>query len=107
MCVSVIYFQAASFATGPRQTDGTFYEFRTYTVKPNKMKDFLDLTSQNIHLRTVHSPMVGYWTLEFGGLNKVFHIWKYGTVCIVLRYLSNFCTARHIPVPLGGLQIKC
>uniref|UniRef100_A0A670K0B1 NIPSNAP domain-containing protein n=1 Tax=Podarcis muralis TaxID=64176 RepID=A0A670K0B1_PODMU len=42
----------------PRQDDGTFYEFRTYT--------------QNIHLRTAHSQMVGYWTSEFGGLNKSF-----------------------------------
>ncbi|XP_026574341.1 protein NipSnap homolog 3A-like isoform X1 [Pseudonaja textilis] len=73
----VVGAQASSFATGPRQADGTFYEFRTYTIKPNKMKDFLDLTSKTIHLRTAHSPMVGYWTLEFGELNKVFHIWKY------------------------------
>lgn len=69
----------SSFATGPRQEDGTFYEFRTYTVKPDKMKDFLELTGQNIHLRTAHSQMIGYWALEFGGLNKVFHIWKYGS----------------------------
>uniref|UniRef100_A0A670K2H6 NIPSNAP domain-containing protein n=1 Tax=Podarcis muralis TaxID=64176 RepID=A0A670K2H6_PODMU len=41
-----------------QQDDGTFYEFRTYT--------------QNIHLRTAHSQMVGYWTSEFGGLNKSF-----------------------------------
>ncbi|XP_066471025.1 protein NipSnap homolog 3A [Tiliqua scincoides] len=68
---------SSSFATGPRQHDGTFYEFRTYTVKPDKMKSFLELTSKNIHLRTAHSKMVGYWTLELGGLNKVFHIWKY------------------------------
>ncbi|XP_077201503.1 protein NipSnap homolog 3A-like [Paroedura picta] len=68
---------SSSFATGPRQGDGTFYELRTYTVKPDKMKDFLELTDRNIHLRTAHSPLVGYWTSEFGGLNKTFHIWKY------------------------------
>ncbi|XP_053159646.1 protein NipSnap homolog 3A isoform X2 [Hemicordylus capensis] len=68
---------SSSFATGPRQHDGTFYEFRTYTIKPDKMKEFVELANKNMHLRTAHSPMVGYWTLEFGGLNKVFHIWKY------------------------------
>nr|XP_028568584.1 protein NipSnap homolog 3B-like [Podarcis muralis] len=68
---------SSPFSTGPRQDDGTFYEFRTYTVKPDKMKYFLELTSKNIHLRTAHSQMVGYWTSEFGGLNKAFHIWKY------------------------------
>uniref|UniRef100_A0A2D4PG15 NIPSNAP domain-containing protein n=1 Tax=Micrurus surinamensis TaxID=129470 RepID=A0A2D4PG15_MICSU len=95
--------KASSFATGPRQADSTFYEFRTYTIKPNKMKDFLDLTSKTIHLRTAHCPMVGYWTLEFGELNKVFHIWKYGTVYIILYYLWNFCTSCHVSLPLNVL----
>ncbi|KAE8632778.1 hypothetical protein XENTR_v10001671 [Xenopus tropicalis] len=67
----------ATYATGQRQEDTTFYEFRTYTVKPAMMSDFMKLTSENIHMRTAHSELVGYWTLEFGGLNKVFHIWKY------------------------------
>ncbi|XP_001507352.2 protein NipSnap homolog 3A [Ornithorhynchus anatinus] len=66
-----------SFATGPRQHDATFYEFRTYVLKPAKMSEFLENTKKNIHLRTAHSELVGYWSLEFGGLNKVFHIWKY------------------------------
>ncbi|KAG8455078.1 hypothetical protein GDO86_001340 [Hymenochirus boettgeri] len=67
----------AMYATGPRQEDKTFYEFRTYTIKPAMMSDFLKLTKENIHLRTAHSELIGYWTLEYGGLNKVFHIWKY------------------------------
>ncbi|KAM4809886.1 protein NipSnap homolog 3A-like isoform 2-T2 [Rhinophrynus dorsalis] len=69
--------QVRALATGPRQADKTFYEFRTYTIKPAKMSDFIKLTNENIQLRTAHSEMIGYWTLEFGGLNKVFHIWKY------------------------------
>ncbi|KAM8941479.1 protein NipSnap homolog 3A isoform X1 [Vulpes vulpes] len=68
----------SSFATGPRQYDGTFYEFRTYYLKPSKMNEFLENTKKNIHLRTAHSELVGYWSVEFGGrMNKVFHIWKY------------------------------
>ncbi|XP_068830563.1 protein NipSnap homolog 3A isoform X2 [Capricornis sumatraensis] len=68
----------SSFATGPRQYDGTFYEFRTYYLKPSKMSEFLENVKKNIHLRTVHSELVGYWSVEFGGrVNKVFHIWKY------------------------------
>ncbi|GAB5579979.1 protein NipSnap homolog 3A isoform X1 [Prionailurus iriomotensis] len=62
----------------PRQYDGTFYEFRTYYLKPSKMNQFLENTKKNIHLRTAHSELVGYWSVEFGGtMNKVFHIWKY------------------------------
>ncbi|XP_044937580.1 protein NipSnap homolog 3A isoform X5 [Mustela nigripes] len=68
----------SSFATGPRQYDGTVYEFRTYYLKPSKMNEFLENTKKNIHLRTAHSELVGYWSVEFGGrMNKVFHIWKY------------------------------
>ncbi|XP_035885473.1 protein NipSnap homolog 3A-like [Phyllostomus discolor] len=67
----------SSFATGPRQWDGTFYEFRTYYLKPSKMDEFLENFKKNIHLRTAHSELVGYWSVEFGGrMNKVFHIWK-------------------------------
>lgn len=68
----------SSFATGPRQWDGTYYEFRTYYVKPSKMNEFLENLKKNIHLRTAHSELVGYWSVEFGGtMNKMFHIWKY------------------------------
>lgn len=43
------------------------------------MNEFLENVKKNIHLRTVHSELVGYWSVEFGGrMNKVFHIWKYG-----------------------------
>lgn len=70
----------ASFATGPRQYDGTFYELRTYCLKSSKMNEFLENFNKNVHLRTAHSELVGCWSVEFGGrMNKVFHIWKYGT----------------------------
>uniref|UniRef100_A0A8C0H035 NIPSNAP domain-containing protein n=1 Tax=Chelonoidis abingdonii TaxID=106734 RepID=A0A8C0H035_CHEAB len=67
----------ASLATGPRQNDGTFYEIRTYDVKPSKMKEFVELVNKHIHLRAAHSEMVGFWTVELGGMNKAIHIWKF------------------------------
>ncbi|XP_026361886.3 protein NipSnap homolog 3A-like isoform X1 [Ursus arctos] len=68
----------SSFATGPRQYDGTFYEFRTYCLKPSKMNEFLENAKKYMHLRTAYSELVGFWSVEFGGqMNKVFHIWKY------------------------------
>ncbi|PNJ72649.1 NIPSNAP3B isoform 1 [Pongo abelii] len=68
----------SSFATGPRQYDGTFYEFRTYYLKPSNMNAFMENLKKNIHLRTAYSELVGFWSVEFGGrMNKVFHIWKY------------------------------
>ncbi|XP_064357936.1 protein NipSnap homolog 3A isoform X2 [Dromaius novaehollandiae] len=68
----------ASLATGPRQDNGIFYEIRTYDVKPSKMKEFVEVINQHIHLRTAHSELVGFWTVELGAMNKAIHIWKYG-----------------------------
>ncbi|KAJ8247644.1 hypothetical protein GJAV_G00248630 [Gymnothorax javanicus] len=67
----------ASISTGPQQQHATFYEFRTYCIKPEQNTAFLKLTNEKIHLRTAHSELLGYWSVEYGGLNQVFHIWKY------------------------------
>ncbi|XP_056144254.1 protein NipSnap homolog 3A isoform X2 [Lampris incognitus] len=68
---------AVRLSTGPQQQLGTFYEFRTYCIRPDQNAAFLKLTNEKIHLRTAHSELVGYWSVEYGGLNQVFHIWKY------------------------------
>ncbi|KAK3526533.1 hypothetical protein QTP70_030757 [Hemibagrus guttatus] len=73
----------ASISTGPQQQDGTFYEFRTYCIQPHLNAAFHKLTSEKIHLRTAHSELVGYWSVEYGGLNQAFHIWKYGVYELV------------------------
>ncbi|XP_023676738.1 protein NipSnap homolog 3A [Paramormyrops kingsleyae] len=67
----------ASISTGPQQKHGTFYEFRTYRIKPEHSASFFKLTHEKIHLRTAHSELLGYWSVEYGGLNQAFHIWKY------------------------------
>ncbi|KAF3694289.1 Protein NipSnap -like protein 3B [Channa argus] len=67
----------ANLSTGPQQKHKTFYEFRTYCIHPDQNAAFLKLTNDKIHLRTAHSELIGYWSVEYGGLNQVFHIWKY------------------------------
>ncbi|XP_068181582.1 protein NipSnap homolog 3A [Antennarius striatus] len=64
-------------STGPQQKHRTLYEFRTYCIHPEQNSAFLNLTNEKIHLRTAHSELIGYWKVEYGGLNKVIHIWKY------------------------------
>ncbi|XP_007577924.1 protein NipSnap homolog 3A [Poecilia formosa] len=68
---------SAHLATGPQQEQRTFYEFRTYSIRPDQNSAFLKLTNEKIHLRTAHSQLIGCWTVEYGGLNKFFHIWQY------------------------------
>jgi hypothetical protein len=41
---------------------------------------FVKLTSEKIALRTAHSPLVGYWNVEFGQLNSVVHLWQYDSL---------------------------
>lgn len=67
-----------NLSTGLQQKDTTFYEFRTYYIRPEQNAAFLKLTNEKIQLRTAHSELIGYWSVEYGGLNKVFHIWRYG-----------------------------
>ncbi|XP_026312054.1 protein NipSnap homolog 3A isoform X2 [Piliocolobus tephrosceles] len=89
-------FVCSSFATGPRQYDGTFYEFRTYYLKPSKMNAFMENLKKTIHLRTAHSELVGFWSIEFGGrMNKVFHIWKYVHVLWWNESADSRAAGRH------------
>ncbi|XP_034357457.1 protein NipSnap homolog 3A-like [Arvicanthis niloticus] len=68
----------SSLTTDHRQPEGTFYEFCTYYLKPSNVEEFLYNFKKNVHLRTAHSELVGYWSVAFGGrINTVFHIWKY------------------------------
>ena len=59
-------------------TEGKVYELRTYNIWPQHVKEFMNLTSEEFHLRTSQSKLTGYWTTELGGINQVVHIWEYG-----------------------------
>ncbi|XP_033754835.1 protein NipSnap homolog 3A-like [Pecten maximus] len=74
---------SCSLLSGTRQSSSTsnglgkLYELRIYQIWPKEMKPFIELSKEWIHLRTAHSPLVGYWTSEIGGINDVVHIWEY------------------------------
>lgn len=65
------------------------YELRTYAIWPQHLKDFLYLTTEEFHLRTSQSKLIGYWTTELGGLNEVVHIWEYGKSILLMKSLPN------------------
>lgn len=59
------------------------------------MNEFLENIKKNIHLRTPHSELVGFWSVEFGGrTNKVFHIWKYGMVFPASGFSIDFRSVK-------------
>ncbi|KAJ8371669.1 hypothetical protein AAFF_G00303450 [Aldrovandia affinis] len=82
-----------------QQQHATFYEFRTYCVRPEQNAAFLALTNAQIHLRTAHSELLGYWSVEYGALNQVFHIWKYdekGRPVYPVNFIISACRARAV-----------
>lgn len=56
------------------------FELRQYVLRAADMGAFVKLTSEKIALRTAHSPLVGYWNVEFGQLNSVVHLWQYDSL---------------------------
>ena len=56
---------------------GDLYEIRIYTFKPGGIQGVIDRWSDHIARRTELSPLVGAWSSELGGLNKLCHIWAY------------------------------
>ena len=71
------------------QNPDKIYELRTYSLKPEHMKEYLTLTSEKFHLRTIHSVLHGYWTVELGGVNQVVHLWEYGKNRAILRFILS------------------
>jgi hypothetical protein len=55
------------------------YEERTYTIKIGRVAEYLAVY-EKLALpiqREVLGHLVGFFTAEFGGLNRVVHIWGY------------------------------
>ena len=59
------------------------YELRTYSIEFANFAAFIKLFNDCLHLRTAHSRLIGYWTVELGGLNEVMHIWEYGMSLLI------------------------
>ena len=54
------------------------FEFRTYAIRPDKFRECMKIIESNIHIRTAHSKLVGFWITEMGGINEVYHLWEFG-----------------------------
>ena len=55
-----------------------FFELRTYDLKPGKAPVYLDFfRTFGVSRVTRHLPMIGYWQVESGRLNRIEHLWAY------------------------------
>lgn len=56
------------------------YEFRTYTIQPRMMGEFMKRWEPLLPKRLEHSRLAAMWTTEIGPLNEVIHVWEYKDV---------------------------
>jgi hypothetical protein len=53
------------------------YEFRTYTLQPRTMPEFLKRFGEALPKRLEFSRLAASWTTEIGPLNQFIHVWEY------------------------------
>ena len=53
------------------------YEFRTYTLHPRSLPEFLKRWTDALPKRLEYSPLSAFWFTEIGPLNQVIHVWGY------------------------------
>ena len=53
------------------------YEFRTYTLHPRTVPEFLKRFGDALEPRLKLSKLAAFWYTEIGPLNQVIHVWPY------------------------------
>lgn len=53
------------------------YEFRTYTLHPRSLPEFIKRWTDMIDKRQTYSKLAALWYTEIGPLNQVIHVWPY------------------------------
>lgn len=53
------------------------YEFRTYTLHPRSLPEFIKRWDEQLPKRLEFSPLAAFWYTEIGPLNQVIHVWPY------------------------------
>ncbi|MRW84176.1 NIPSNAP family protein [Pseudoduganella sp. FT26W] len=58
-----------------------FYEMRTYTLQPGKLKEYLrHFEAEGLPVISRYATLVGYWHTEIGELNQLVSIWAYDSL---------------------------
>jgi hypothetical protein len=56
------------------------YEFRTYTLHPRTLPEFIKRWTDALEPRLKLSKLAAFWYTEIGPLNQVIHVWPYQDV---------------------------
>ena len=56
------------------------YEFRTYTLHPRTLPEFMKRWTEALEPRLKLSKLAAFWYTEIGPLNQIVHVWPYENV---------------------------
>ncbi len=74
-------FNPAPFMTPlGKRSIGPIYEMRTYFYPSGTIPQVLEAWDKSIEERQKLSPLAGCWYSEIGNLNKLVHLWAYGSL---------------------------
>ncbi len=66
------------FSASASRNSGKVYEFRTYAVKPKRMREAMKIAEELLPFRQKFSKMNGFWYTELGALNEMNFLWEFG-----------------------------
>lgn len=81
------------------------YEFRTYTLRPGTLPEFLKLFGDALPKREQFSKLAAFWYTDIGPLNEVIHVWPYENALERTRLRAEAVKAGVWPPKTGELIV--
>ena len=77
------------------------YEFRTYSIQPRTLPEFLKRFDDALEKRQQFSPLAAFWYTEIGALNQVIHVWPYENALERTRIRAEAVKGGNWPPKVG------
>ena len=82
------------------------YEFRTYTLRPGTLPEFLRLFGEALPKRERFSRLAAFWYTDIGPLNQVIHVWPYEDALERSRLRAEAVKDGSWPPNTGALIVE-
>ncbi len=82
------------------------YEFRTYTLQPGTLPEFIKRWVPMIEKRQTYSKLAACWYSDIGPLNQVVHVWPYENVLERGRIRAQVVKDKVWPPPTQDLIVE-
>jgi hypothetical protein len=82
------------------------YEFRTYTLRPGTLPEFLKRFGDALPKRERFSKLAAFWYTDIGPLNQVIHVWPYEDALARSRLRAEAVKDGSWPPDTGALIVE-